>query len=146
MNDLLFVMYKLKLKRRQEKRQSTSNAQSPINLDDLPSDDEWIAEIEDHVLPSDNRWLNDLDRDARRFTRSALQIGVSENTNGDGDFMDIENELRENVDAQLLSDDDEPRTFGGSCDVDEDDLADGDDLYVTTTGGTSDDESFGYDE
>ena len=93
MNDLVFVMYNLKLKCRQEKRQNTSNAQSPINLDDLPSDDEWIAEIEDPVLPSDNRWLNDLDRDARRFTRSALQTGVGENTDGDGDFIDIESML-----------------------------------------------------
>ena len=42
--------------------------QSPIVLDDLPSDDEWIAEIEDHVLPSDGQWLNALDRAARRFT------------------------------------------------------------------------------
>ncbi|CAO2826127.1 unnamed protein product [Amaranthus hypochondriacus] len=120
------------LKRRQEKRQSTSNAQSSINLECLPSDDERIAEIEDPVLPSDNRLLNDLDRDARRFTRSALQTGVGENTDGDGDFIDIENELRENVDAQLISDDDEARTFGGSSDVDEDDLGD--------------DGSFGYDE
>ena len=45
-----------------------------------------MADIEDHVLPSDDRWLNDLDRDARRFTRSALQIGVGENTDGDGDL------------------------------------------------------------
>ena len=30
--------------------------------------------------------------------------------------------------------------------VNEDDLGDGDDLYVTTTGGTGDDGSFGYDE
>ena len=79
-------MYNLKLKRRQEKRQSTSNTQSPIILDDLSSDDEWIGEIEDFVLPSDDRWLNDLDRDAHRITRSALQIGVGENTDGDGDL------------------------------------------------------------
>ena len=79
-------MYNLKLKRRQEKRQSTSNTQSPIILDDLSSDDEWIGEIEDFVLPSDDRWLNDLDRDAHRITRSALQIGVAENTDGDGDL------------------------------------------------------------
>ena len=43
-------------------------------------------------------------------------------------------ELRENVDAQPLSDDAAARTFGGSWEVDGDDLGDGDDLYVTTTG------------
>jgi hypothetical protein len=46
----------------------------------------------------------------------------------------------------LISDDDEARTYGGSCDIDEDDLGDGDNPYVTTTGGTGDDGSFGYDE
>uniref|UniRef100_A0A803LM38 BED-type domain-containing protein n=1 Tax=Chenopodium quinoa TaxID=63459 RepID=A0A803LM38_CHEQI len=51
MNDLVFVMYNLKLKRRQERRASKSIIQQPIILDELQSDDEWIAETEDPVLP-----------------------------------------------------------------------------------------------
>lgn len=48
--------------------------QQPIVLDDLPSDDEWIAEIEELVLPATNTWLGALDRASRRLAR-AVQNG-----------------------------------------------------------------------
>lgn len=81
MNDLVFVMYNLKLKRRQEKRASKSVIHQPIVLDELPSDDEWITEVEEPVLPASNTWINSLDRASRRFARAV--------NNGD-DGIDVE--------------------------------------------------------
>lgn len=44
MNDLVFVMYNLKLMERQTQRKEYS-------FDDIAFDDEWLAEKEAHVLP-----------------------------------------------------------------------------------------------
>ncbi|KAJ1267110.1 hypothetical protein BS78_07G031200 [Paspalum vaginatum] len=63
MNDLVFVMYNLKLKERQLNRDSLT-----YYLDDVPSDDEWITEKEDPALPHDKHWIINLDRIARRTT------------------------------------------------------------------------------
>ncbi|CAL5337511.1 unnamed protein product [Camellia sinensis] len=43
MNDLVFVMYNLKLRQRHKNRQAIMN---PLCLNDVPSDDEWITERE----------------------------------------------------------------------------------------------------
>uniref|UniRef100_A0A803LJF0 DUF659 domain-containing protein n=1 Tax=Chenopodium quinoa TaxID=63459 RepID=A0A803LJF0_CHEQI len=74
MNDLVFVMYNLKLKRRHEKRASKPIKQ-PIFLEELPSDDESIAEVEELVLPTNDAWFTNLDRAARRFAREATRKG-----------------------------------------------------------------------
>ncbi|XP_028057676.1 uncharacterized protein LOC114261595 [Camellia sinensis] len=62
MNDLVFVMYNLKLRQRHMNRQAIVN---PLCLDDVPSDDEWITERETLTLPRERNWLSVLDRNAR---------------------------------------------------------------------------------
>ncbi|XP_059643117.1 uncharacterized protein LOC132284985 [Cornus florida] len=58
MNDLVFVMYNIKLKERNLKRQAVIE---PIIFEDVSSDDEWITEKEDPVLPTKTKWLRVLD-------------------------------------------------------------------------------------
>ncbi|XP_059624684.1 uncharacterized protein LOC132267551 [Cornus florida] len=58
MNDLVFVMYNIKLKERNLKRQAVIE---PIIFEDVSSDDDWITEKEDPVLPTKTKWLRVLD-------------------------------------------------------------------------------------
>ncbi|CAL5332706.1 unnamed protein product [Camellia sinensis] len=67
MNDLVFVMYNLKLRQRHKNRQAIMN---PLCLDDVPSDDEWITEREKPTLPREGNWLSVLDRNARHGCHS----------------------------------------------------------------------------
>ncbi|GAV79120.1 LOW QUALITY PROTEIN: zf-BED domain-containing protein/DUF659 domain-containing protein/Dimer_Tnp_hAT domain-containing protein, partial [Cephalotus follicularis] len=55
MNDLVFVMYNLKLKEREAIRDA--NKVEKFYLDDISSDDEWITEKESLVLPERGRLL-----------------------------------------------------------------------------------------
>ncbi|XP_042423572.1 uncharacterized protein LOC122011242 [Zingiber officinale] len=69
MNDLVFVMYNLRLREREREREK----QKMMNVEkdpfeNLPSDDEWITEIEDPVLPKDNEWLRILDENQNHDT------------------------------------------------------------------------------
>ena len=44
---------------RQKEREQKGDNYDPICLSDLESDDEWIAETEDHVLdPTDISWMD----------------------------------------------------------------------------------------
>ncbi|XP_027177656.1 uncharacterized protein LOC113776795 [Coffea eugenioides] len=58
MNDLVFVMYNLKLRERQRQRQRVIEE---IPFENLPSDDEWVTERENPTLPKENSWLRVLD-------------------------------------------------------------------------------------
>ena len=58
MNDLVFVMYNLKLRERQRQRQCVIEE---IPFENLPSDDEWVTERENPTLPRENSWLRVLD-------------------------------------------------------------------------------------
>lgn len=69
MNDLVFVMYNLKLKERQLRRDSKIS----YDPDDVPSDDEWITEKENPALPQDKHWLRNLDRIAQRTANLTLE-------------------------------------------------------------------------
>ena len=51
MNDLVFVMYNLKLRERQRQRQRVIEE---IPFENLPSDDEWVTERENPTLPREN--------------------------------------------------------------------------------------------
>ncbi|CAL5375990.1 unnamed protein product [Camellia sinensis] len=125
MNDLVFVMYNLKLRQRHKNRQSIMN---PLCLDDVPSDDEWITEKENPTLPREGNWLHVLDRNARHGCHS-------EDEEADALARDLEQACRdhigENVDEiHEVSDDDDmddnmnaPRDF----DDDFDDATIGDD-------------------
>lgn len=65
MNDLVFVMYNMKLMERQDKR-DVHLKEKFLNFEDIPSDDEWITEKEDPVLPRKGNWLGILQsRDAQ---------------------------------------------------------------------------------
>lgn len=66
MNDLVFVMYNLKLMERQTKR-------AKYNLDDIPSDDEWLVEKEASVLP--RKTVRVLDRTAENVDDSSDEEG-----------------------------------------------------------------------
>lgn len=61
MNDLVYVMYNLKLSKRQEKKKKETSAEmqhfETLDLDDISSDDEWITE-ESPNLQSDEDWIN----------------------------------------------------------------------------------------
>ena len=63
MNDLVFVMYNLKLRQRHANRQAIMN---PICLDDIQSDDEWVTEKEESALPRQGDWLRMLERNTQR--------------------------------------------------------------------------------
>ncbi|KNA15024.1 hypothetical protein SOVF_101750 [Spinacia oleracea] len=158
MNDLVFVMYKLKLKQEQLKR--ASKYQPPVVpvLDELSSDDEWIKETEDPVLLEDGAWLNVLDRAARRAAREALNImpgneeEINQSQNASVEQLEIsddENDVVACVASNEVHDSGNLETDFGEGDGDDYDY---DDLNVTGTGTSgalsdfADDENFGYDE
>ncbi|XP_056684599.1 uncharacterized protein [Spinacia oleracea] len=158
MNDLVFVMYNLKLKQKQLKR--ASKYQPPVVpvLDDLSSDDEWITEIEDPVLPEDGAWLNVLDRAARRAAKEASNImpGNEEEINQSQNagveqlvISDDENDVAACVASNEVHDSGNLETDFGDGDGDDYDY---DDLNVTGTGTSGalndfiDDGNFCYDE
>ncbi|KAH9616194.1 hypothetical protein KSS87_018483, partial [Heliosperma pusillum] len=100
MNDLVFLMYNLRLQR---KKQKQCIIQESIILEDLPCDDEWITERVEHVLPSDGAWLSVLDRATRRYARERTSQALDENINADLNATRCPNE---NVEYQEISDDD----------------------------------------
>ncbi|KAI8555885.1 hypothetical protein RHMOL_Rhmol05G0208500 [Rhododendron molle] len=56
LNALVYVKYNTKLRERSIKRRQNID---PILVDEIDSDDEWIAEKEDPVLPVGGSWLED---------------------------------------------------------------------------------------
>ncbi|KAI8543885.1 hypothetical protein RHMOL_Rhmol08G0253400 [Rhododendron molle] len=56
LNALVYVKYNTKLRERSIKRRQNID---PILVDEIDSDDEWIAEKEDPVLPIGGSWLED---------------------------------------------------------------------------------------
>ena len=56
MNALVYVKYNTKLRERSIKRRQNID---PILIDEIDSDDEWIAEKEDPVLSLDASWLDE---------------------------------------------------------------------------------------
>lgn len=72
MNDLVFVMYNLKLKEMQMRR----DAKAALEFQDIDSDDEWITEKEDPVLPANHDWLHSLDRITRREACVATEENI----------------------------------------------------------------------
>ena len=67
MNALVYVKYNTKLRERSIKRRQNID---PILVDQIDSDDEWIAEKEDPVLPVGS-WLED---DEQLFDVDAVRI------------------------------------------------------------------------
>ncbi|XP_028063357.1 prostatic spermine-binding protein-like [Camellia sinensis] len=144
MNDLVFVMYNLKLRQRHKNRPAIMN---PLCLDDAPSNDEWITEREKPTLPREGNWLNVLDRNARHGCHS-------EDEEVDALARDLEQACRdhigENVDEiHEVSDDDDmddnmnvPRDF----DHDFDDATIGDDDIEELGDTVGDDEDEGDNE
>ncbi|CAL8162039.1 unnamed protein product [Prunus armeniaca] len=55
LNALLYVKYNMALRERSIRRRSKIY---PILVNEIESDDEWIAEIEEPILPTDLTWLN----------------------------------------------------------------------------------------
>ncbi|KMT03880.1 hypothetical protein BVRB_8g187800 [Beta vulgaris subsp. vulgaris] len=111
MNDLVFVMYNLRLKKKQQQQPVI---QETIVLDDLPSDDEWITERDEPLLPHDETWLNVLDRAARRYAREEAQ---RENERGDqADNIEIHELSDGEIDGQVTP------TAHGSNDIEDGDL------------------------
>ncbi|KAH9612281.1 hypothetical protein KSS87_003288 [Heliosperma pusillum] len=100
MNDLVFLMYNLRLLRKKQKQRII---QESIILEDLPSDDEWITEREEHVLPSDGAWLSVLDRATWRYARERTSQAVDENIDADLNATRCPNK---NVEYQEISDND----------------------------------------
>lgn len=75
MNDLVFVMYNLKLQERQQRR--TSVEVNELSLDNMPSDDEWLVEKENPVLPRQNHWLKILEENTnKRASDDEDEVGV----------------------------------------------------------------------
>ncbi|KAL4558394.1 hypothetical protein LXL04_036594 [Taraxacum kok-saghyz] len=60
MNDLVYVMYNLKLTRKEEKKGKVCDVAGldTLDLDDVSSDDEWITEEETFNHPTDEEWMN----------------------------------------------------------------------------------------
>ena len=75
LNDLVFVMYNLKLRLRQEKILKLKDTE-PMPFDDLHSDDEWITGKEHIALPLGENWLNILDRATKAKAREAVNLKV----------------------------------------------------------------------
>ena len=68
MNDLVFVMYNLKLKERHRQREFGKPSLIEDAFENIPSDDEWVTEREGPVLPSTNKWLRVLDENPNNVT------------------------------------------------------------------------------
>ncbi|KAL6596062.1 hypothetical protein ACP70R_047426 [Stipagrostis hirtigluma subsp. patula] len=87
MNDLVFVMYNLKLMERQAKRQA--GAKLTYDIEDVPSDDEWITEKEAAMEKEDE---SDLDQDVENIVQNlteacADELGLDQNFD-DGAFVE----------------------------------------------------------
>ncbi|XP_074274145.1 uncharacterized protein LOC141597770 [Silene latifolia] len=100
MNDLVFIMYNLRLQRKKQKR---AIIQESIILEDLPSDDEWITEREEPLLPFDGAWLNALDRAAKRSARERASRIEEQNNYED---LTATRCPDENLEYEEISDDD----------------------------------------
>ncbi|KAG8391076.1 hypothetical protein BUALT_Bualt01G0150200 [Buddleja alternifolia] len=61
-------MYNTRLRERSIKRKNKN--MDPITVDEIDSDDEWIAEREDPVLPNDASWIDD----ENLFTVDAIRL------------------------------------------------------------------------
>ncbi|CAH1443830.1 unnamed protein product [Lactuca virosa] len=65
MNDIVYVMYNLKLNGRDERKGKGHDGLEPLNLDDISSDDEWITEetSSNHDVNEDDDFLQRAIRD-----------------------------------------------------------------------------------
>ncbi|CAH1440741.1 unnamed protein product [Lactuca virosa] len=93
MNDLVYVMYNLKLNGRDENKGKGNDGLETLNLDDVSSDDEWITEE-----PSSNHDVNEDDD----FLESAIrdQLRADDGRDLGEDILDLEEE--DNLDAQFV--------------------------------------------
>ncbi|XP_042753095.1 uncharacterized protein LOC111905885 [Lactuca sativa] len=95
MNDLVYVMYNLKLNGRDENKGKRHDGLETLNLDDVSSNDEWITEE-----PSSNHDVNDDDDDFfERAIRDQLRE-CSDRTDLREDILDLEEE--DDLDAQFV--------------------------------------------
>lgn len=113
LNDLVFVMYNMRLKKKQQLKQLAQmqqKAQQTYSLDSIPSDDEWITE-DDPLLSMDEDWLNVLRRASDDEDVDVAVLGSNEMENVDdldtnsmpNDMVleedDIESENEDNIDG-----------------------------------------------
>nr|KAJ0190830.1 hypothetical protein LSAT_V11C800390750 [Lactuca sativa] len=93
MNDLVYVMYNLKLNGRDENKGKGHDGLETLNLDDVSSDDEWITEE-----PSSIHDVNDDDDFLERAIRDQLCAGDRRDLGED--ILDLEEE--DDLDAQFV--------------------------------------------
>lgn len=89
MNDLVYVMYNLKLEGRDEKKGKEHDELETLNLDDVSSDDEWIIEEE-----SSNNDANE--ESMSHFDGASSSRSQAHDGGGDDDFLEraIRDQLR----------------------------------------------------
>ncbi|XP_038685775.1 uncharacterized protein LOC119985556 [Tripterygium wilfordii] len=116
LNALVYVMYNTRLRERSIRRKLNID---PILVEEIESDDEWIAEKEDHVLPVDTSWIDDeqlFNVDAiRSLSVAATVISGEESSNPP---PSIRRESRDTVAAQPARDESSTatRNSGGNGD------------------------------
>ncbi|CAH1414556.1 unnamed protein product [Lactuca virosa] len=93
MNDLVYVMYNLKLNGRDENKGKGHDGLETLNLDDVSFDDEWITEE-----PSSNHDVNDDDDFLERAIRD--QLRADDRRDLGQDILDLEEE--DDLDAQFV--------------------------------------------
>ncbi|XP_059623168.1 uncharacterized protein LOC132266331 [Cornus florida] len=103
LNDLVFVMYNIKLRERHVKRQAIVE---PICFDDVSFDDEWITEKEDPVLPTKTKWLRVLDDKVQeRMTRTLEEIYAIDDNEDVEPLNPVDDANEEDGDDEEFNDD-----------------------------------------
>ncbi|KAI3520133.1 hypothetical protein L1887_09357 [Cichorium endivia] len=97
MNDLVYVMYNLKLTGRDDKKRKEHDVTGleTLNLDDVSSDDEWITEEESFNHQANEDWMNLFNGSSSSQTQT--HIGGE-----DEDFLDLDLENRNDMDDSFV--------------------------------------------
>ena len=96
MNSLVYIMYNKKLKQRFQKKKTLKDEEDPLSVEDIPSDDEWVAN------PNDDENGDEINRgegesSSSRKRKSVLVDVVDEEDNEDDDRIDYGNFRMDNV-------------------------------------------------
>ncbi|KAL4570479.1 hypothetical protein LXL04_026134 [Taraxacum kok-saghyz] len=102
MNDLVYVMYNLKLTRKEEKKGKVCDVAGldTLDLDDVSSDDEWITEEETFNHPTDEEWMNLFDGPSSsqpQATRDQMRGGIDL-----GEDANFDLQGRDDMDASFV--------------------------------------------
>ncbi|KAJ9543748.1 hypothetical protein OSB04_023455 [Centaurea solstitialis] len=86
MNSLVYIMYNKKLKQRIQKKKTLKDEEDPLSVEDISSDDEWVAN------PNDDENGDEINRGEGESSRSRKRRSV---------LVDLDDEEDEEDDCRV---------------------------------------------